>query len=143
MFELARLFNFFLHEFLKMRTKKWPVVWSGLLALLIAPSLRAFPPAPHHLLFGTVRDEMGNPLAVQGAEVILETPAGTSIKAQIIPGLDLSANYRLAVPLDAGVTSDIYKPTAQRTTAPFKLRVRIGTLRSKHPERGIRQTGKT
>jgi len=69
---------------------------------------------------------MGNPLTVTGAEVILETPTGTSIKTTIVPGLEWGVNYKLTVPLDAGVTSDIYRSTALRTTAPFKLRVRIG-----------------
>lgn len=69
---------------------------------------------------------MGNPLAVTAAEVILETPSGTSIKAPIVPGLDGNVNYRLSVPIDAGVTSDFYRSTALRTTALFKMRVRIG-----------------
>lgn len=97
-----------------------------LLTLFTLLPADAFPPAPHHTLFGTVRDEMGNPLTVTGAEVILETPTGTAIKATIVPGLGLGMNYKLAVPLDAGVTSDIYRPTAMRTAAPFKMRVRIG-----------------
>jgi hypothetical protein len=35
-------------------------------------------------------------------------------------------NYRLAIPLDSGVTADLYKPTALRPTVPFRLRVKIG-----------------
>ncbi len=69
---------------------------------------------------------MGNPLSVLGAEVILETSTGTSIKATVSPGSEPGVNYRLAVPLDAGVTSDSYRPTALRATVPFKMRVRIG-----------------
>lgn len=96
------------------------------LAVLFCVSAAAFPPAPHHLLFGTIRDEMGNPLVVPGAEVILETQSGTSIKAAIMPGLEPGVNYKLSVPLDTGVTSDIYRPNALRAALPFKLRVRIG-----------------
>ncbi len=69
---------------------------------------------------------MGNPLSVLGAEVILETTTGTSIRTTVSPGLEPGVNYRLAVPLDAGVRSDVYRPDAQRATVPFKMRVRIG-----------------
>lgn len=87
----------------------------------------AYPPAPHHLFYGMVRDEFGSPIAA-GAEVILETLAGVQIKTTVIPNLEPGVNYRLAVPMDAGVTSDLYKPTALRPTVPFLIRVRIGTV---------------
>lgn len=87
----------------------------------------AFPPSPHHVLYGLVRDELGNPLAVRNAEVILQTQAGTRLRASVIPFLEPGGNYRLSVPLDAGLTEDLYKPTALRPTVPFKLSVRIGT----------------
>ena len=87
----------------------------------------AYPPAPHHLFYGMVRDEFGSPIAA-GAEVILETSAGVQIKTTVIPNLEPGVNYRLAVPMDAGITADLYKPTALRPTVPFIIRVRIGTV---------------
>ena len=87
----------------------------------------AYPPAPHHLFYGMVRDEFGSPIAA-GAEVILETLSGVQIKTTVIPNLEPGVNYRLAVPMDAGITSDLYKPTALRPTVPFLIRVRIGTV---------------
>ena len=100
----------------------------ALLTLLTLATLatRAFPPAPHHLFFGLVRDEYGNPLNADQAEVILETDASVQVKTKIVPGLDPGVNYRLAVPMDAGITSDLYKPTALRPTVPFKFKVKIG-----------------
>ena len=89
--------------------------------------LSAYPPAPHHLFYGMVRDEFGSPIAA-GAEVILETLGGVQIKTTVIPNLEPGVNYRLAVPMDAGITADLYKPTALRPTVPFLVRVRIGTV---------------
>ena len=37
------------------------------------------------------------------------------------------ANYRLQVPMDAGLTADAYKPTALRPTVGFRLKVKIGS----------------
>lgn len=97
-----------------------------LLTLLALLPAHAFPPSPHHLFYGIVRDETGNPLFVNNAEVFLQTSSGTQIKAAIVPNLEPGLNYRLAVPMDAGLTQDLYKPTALRPTVPFKLQVRIG-----------------
>lgn len=101
------------------------IISAVLLAVLLGGSAGAFPPAPHHLIYGTVRDEMGNPLWLEGAAVILETPSGVLIKGEISPGLEPGVNYKIAVPLDSGVTSDAYRSGALRTTMPFKLRVEV------------------
>jgi hypothetical protein len=101
---------------------------AGLAVCWFCCAALAFPPAPHHLFYGMVRNEMGNPLAVTDAEVILETLAGTQLKARVVPNLRPGINYRLAVPMDAGLTADDYKPTALRPTVPFRMKVKIGQV---------------
>ena len=85
----------------------------------------AFPPLPHHTVYGLVRDEFGNPLISPGTELTLETLAGTAITTTVVPGLEAGVNYRIEVPVDAGLTADLYRPTAMRPTAPFRIRVKI------------------
>jgi hypothetical protein len=92
-----------------------------MLAALLPWRALAFPPAPDHVLYGMVRDEMGNPITLKSAVVYLETAAGVQIRAPIIPGLDAGVNYKLSVPMDSGLTSDKYKPTALRPAVPFKM----------------------
>ena len=94
----------------------------------ITASALSFPPTPHHTIYGIVRDEMGNPLAVEGAEVILETLAGMQIKAAVSLNLGPGMNYRIRVPMDAGLTSDNYKPNALRPTVAFRIKVKIGQV---------------
>jgi hypothetical protein len=96
-----------------------------ILVLLFPGILHSFPPAPHHTLFGQVRDEWGNPIISRSAEVFFESSSGVLIKTAIIPGLDTGVNYRIHIPMDSGLTSDLYKPTAQRPSLPFRLWVRI------------------
>lgn len=91
-----------------------------------APSMNAFPPAPHHLVYGNVRDEFGNPLVGTGAQIILESASGVTVHSTVISGLGPGLNYRLKVPMDAGITEDLYQPTALRPTLPFKIHVLIG-----------------
>lgn len=99
------------------------------LAALIAAfgmslSHHAFPPAPHHLVFGMVRNEQGHPLAIAGAEILLEVE-GAVLARTVITLADGGVNYRLPVAMDSGTTADLYKPTAVRPRSPFRMRVRI------------------
>jgi hypothetical protein len=87
----------------------------------------AFPPAPDHQIYGMVRDSMGEPIMSGNAVVILETDGGVRIQTPVVPDLDAGINYRLSVPMDAGLTSDNYKPTALRPLVPFRMKVIIGT----------------
>jgi len=101
-----------------------PLFVAAVLGLLGHQTL-AFPPLPHHTVYGLVRDEFGNPLISPGTELTLETLAGTAITTAVVPGLEAGVNYRIEVPVDAGLTSDLYRPTAMRPTAPFRIRVKI------------------
>ena len=87
--------------------------------------LFAYPPAPFHLFYGMVRDEYGTPLTTSGAEVILETSSGVQVRTTINPGIETAANYRLEVPMDAGLLAAPYQPTALRPFVPFRIKVRI------------------
>lgn len=104
------------------------LLWSWVMSHgLFVPQARAYPPAPHHLFYGLVRDEYGTPLST-GAELILETSSGVQIKGAVISGQGPGVNYNLEVPMDAGIASDLYKPTALRPSVPFRIKVKIGNV---------------
>jgi hypothetical protein len=90
-------------------------------------SALAFPPAPNHTIYGIVRDQMGEPIRITNAVVILETATGIQVKTTVVPNLVPGMNYRLAVPMDAGLTSDAYKPTALKPQVSFRMKVVIGS----------------
>ena len=104
--------------------------WLLLVLLLginaLSPVVRAYPPAPCHIFYGMLRDEYGTPIDMPGAEVVLETSSGVKIKTTINPGIEKAANYRLEVPMDAGLMATPYQPTALRPMAPFRIKVLIG-----------------
>lgn len=89
-------------------------------------SARAFPPAPHHVIHGVVRDEYGEPLVLTTAQILMETTNGTPVAAQLLPNVRPGENYVLTVPMDSFVAPDAYKPSAQRATVPFRLKVKLG-----------------
>lgn len=105
------------------RTLSWSPFLLVTLSLLTLQA-SAFPPAPHHQFYGTIRNEYGSPLP-SGAEVILETASGKQFKDYTVAGIDAGVNYRLSVPMDSGSSADLYQPTALRPSVAFRLKVRI------------------
>ena len=73
-----------------------------------------------------MRDERGNPVRADNAVVMFQTASGRILSSQIVTGLELGQNYRLRIPMDAGLTADLYQPTAMRPLMPFTIRVKIG-----------------
>lgn len=87
---------------------------------------QAFPPAPHHVIHGLVRNEFGEPLSLSTAQVFLETTDGITVACQVSPDIRPGENYRLIVPMDLLNTVDPYKPNALRPLVGFRLKVQIG-----------------
>ncbi|HYE31697.1 MAG TPA: hypothetical protein VEH27_09730 [Methylomirabilota bacterium] len=94
---------------------------------LATTSLHGFPPAPHHVIYGMVRDELGRPLAGDNARIILETPSGVLIKGNIEPQPIAGVNYRLTVAMDSGASTQPYKAHALQPSASFRIKVQIGS----------------
>lgn len=100
-------------------------IWLWLATPALIFTINAFPPAPHHTIYGLVRNELGNPLSGDNAKIILETADGVQIRGNIIPDLDPGMNYRLLIPMDSGLNLVPYAPYALHPTTSFLLRVEI------------------
>jgi hypothetical protein len=70
-----------------------------LLLLLAAASAQAFPPAPYYTLFGMVRDQVGQTVTAEGAEVIL-LKGGVEVGRTPISSALIDQNYELQMRLD-------------------------------------------
>ena len=106
-------------------------VFRGIIVALLSvgvylPPANAFPPAPDLLIYGMAKDQYGTPLLNPADLVVLQTPSGVKVSANIQPGLAAGINYSLSVPMDAGVTSDPYLPNALMAAAQYKLYVVVG-----------------
>ncbi len=105
-------------------------VWAGAAIvglLLFCGAAIAFPPAPHHTLYGMVRNQFGEPINFP-SDVYLETPSGIQLRTSVIGNLEAGVNYRIEVPMDSGTSSDTnaYQPTALKPFFQFRLKVQIG-----------------
>lgn len=90
----------------------------------------AFPPAPYYTLFGIVRDQVGQTVTAEGAEVVLLKNGLPLAKAPIISAARLDQNYELRVRIDqnrSGTTT--YNEKALAAQGPFSLAVDIAGTR--------------
>ncbi len=110
--------------------KTYSKVAASLAGLLLGGVALAYPPAPHHMLYGIVRNEVGDPINLSSGDVYLEMPSGTQLRSSVVSGLEPGVNYKLEVPMDSGTAADInaYMPTALKPFWQFKLKVQIGQL---------------
>lgn len=84
----------------------------------------AFPPAPHHELYGMARGEDGEPLTGD-ATIRLVGPSGPVASGLIDTGAGLGVNYSIKVPMDAGTEATLYQSNALMPTQPFTVEVII------------------
>lgn len=99
------------------------------LVLVLASGVAsAYPPAPFHRVLGKVRDDHGNPFGAGDCMVILYGSGDKEIvRNPTDPGLGDGLNYSLSVPMDAGVTDQLYTVSALRPAYPFTIRVLRGS----------------
>lgn len=109
-----------------MKTHLIRILSLGVLALGLGPVAVAFPPAPPHTIYGLVRDDYGTPIDVTNAVLTLQTTNNVVVSTHTLPNLEPGVNYRLIVPMDAGLTADTYRTNALRAAVPFKIRMTIG-----------------
>jgi hypothetical protein len=100
-----------------------------LLGSLVCTALvQAYPPAPSHVLYGTVRDELGRPLAAGVGTVIVSTSAGEVVRAPTEPTNEPGINYLVRIPMDLGSLGSTYKTSALLPASPFTVRVLINNV---------------
>ncbi|MCX8496763.1 MAG: hypothetical protein ORN51_11325, partial [Akkermansiaceae bacterium] len=88
--------------FLKRFTRvKCQLLW-GVLAIgwfFFTTSVHAFPPAPYYTLFGIVRDQVGQTITAEGAEVVLLK--GTKEMARTpVTSSQIDQSYELKIRID-------------------------------------------
>ena len=97
-----------------------------ILTCLLCTSLQAFPPAPNYTLYGIVRDQLGQTLTSQNAELIL-LKGGVEIgRTPINSGLHIDQNYELKIRIDQNsIGSTLYTENAITANGLFSLVVTI------------------
>ncbi|MEN8785426.1 MAG: hypothetical protein ABF379_13770 [Akkermansiaceae bacterium] len=101
-----------------------------LIALVLVTPVAAFPPAPYYTLFGMVRDQVGQTVVAEGAEVVLLKDGVEIGRSPITAGRQLEQNYELRVRIDqnrSGTT--LYTEKAVEAQGLFSLVVEMNGSR--------------
>jgi len=86
----------------------------------------AFPPAPHHTLHGIVRDQVGQTLEVEGAELILLKGGEEVGRTPITRGPEPDQNYELRIRIDANrPATQLYNSGAVPANGRYSLVVKM------------------
>ena len=101
-----------------------------LLLSLAATGARAFPPAPYYTLFGTVRDQVGQAVTAEGAQVLLLKGGVEVGRAPVNAVQAIDQNYELSVRIDqnrSGTT--LYTDKAVVAEGPFSVVVEMNGVK--------------
>lgn len=74
-------------------------ILSGIMLVLVMSIAHAFPPAPYYTLYGMVRDQVGQTITAEGAEVIL-LKGGVEVGRTPITSSRLDQSYELNLRID-------------------------------------------
>ncbi len=89
--------------------------------LVVVSTAAAFPPAPYYTLYGMVRDQVGQTVTGEGAEIIL-LKGGVEIGRTPITRGQLDQNYELNIRIDAARSGTIfYSDKAVAALGSFSL----------------------
>jgi len=97
----------------------------GLAFSAVFPAM-AYPPAPDHVIFGTVRDEKGKILGIGEGIVIAYSGSTEIVRIGTNVLGDDRTNFILRIPIDSGRMGSPYKATALLPASPITFRVMIG-----------------
>jgi len=107
----------------------WLLPLFAFVVAAIPISVHAFPPAPHHTIFGMVRDENGQALRIDGAKVIFYRSGVEVLREDIQAGRLLDQNYQIRLRMDmlrAGTRT--YSGLAQNAGATFSIGVLLNDV---------------
>ena len=95
----------------------------GTCCVLFSPLVHAFPPAPYYTLFGIVRDQVGQTITAEGAEVVL-LKGGKEMARTPVTSSQIDLSYELKIRIDqARSGTTIYSDRALAASGLFSLAV--------------------
>jgi hypothetical protein len=102
------------------------LVASLLGCLSVVPCLHAYPPAPYYTIHGMVRDQVGNTLVADGAQIILLRDGAELGRAPITGALLADRNYELRIRIDQNrAATRSYSTSAVPSAGLYSLAVDI------------------
>ena len=97
-----------------------------ILFFTVAHTAFAYPPAPHHVIEGLVRDEQGRPMVGDNIKVVAVSNEGGIIVTSVNQIYGPGVNYSLQIPMESGVARNLFNTSAFMNQMEFSLKVQVG-----------------
>lgn len=95
-------------------------------ALCLLPLVAiGYPPAPHHVIEGVVRNEQGRPLLGDNIKVVVKAVDGGQVISRVNEVYRPGINYSVQVPMDSGISKNFFESLSFRHKMAFQLLVYI------------------
>lgn len=106
------------------------VLLSCLALWLLHAGVQAFPPSPYYTIFGNVRDESGQLLAVEGAQVLLLRNGEVIQRTPVTGTAVMDQNYELRIPVDMlRPNTTLYRESAIVARSGFQIALEMNGQR--------------
>ena len=92
---------------------------------LLSFDVIGYPPAPHHVIEGVVRNEQGRPLLGDNIKVVVKAIDGGQIISRVNEVYRPGINYSVQVPMDSGISKNLFETLSFRHKTAFQLLVYI------------------
>jgi len=92
---------------------------------LLSFDVIGYPPAPHHVIEGVVRNEQGRPLLGDNIKVVVKAIDGGQVISRVNEVYRPGINYSVQVPMDSGISKNILETLSFRHKTAFQLLVSI------------------
>lgn len=93
------------------------------------PAIHAFPPAPFNTLYGMVRDDGGNAIRVEGAQIVFYRDGAEKLREPLTETSRLDQNYEIRLRMDmARLGTRTYTSLAHATGSTFTLGVVLNDI---------------
>ena len=96
-----------------------------ILFFTVAHTAFAYPPAPHHVIEGLVRDEQGRPVVGDNIKVVAVSNEGGIIVTSVNQIYGPGVNYSLQIPMESGVARNLFNTSAFLNQMEFSLKVQV------------------
>ena len=85
----------------------------------------AYPPAPHHVIEGLVRDEQGRPLVGDNIKVVAVSFDGHTIVSSANQVFKPGVNYSLNIPMESAAARNLFKSNSFMNQMEFTIKVQV------------------
>lgn len=105
------------------------LVLLGLVTGGLMDDAKGFPPAPHYTLYGMVRDQVGQAITAEGAQLVV-LRGSVEVQRTSINSLLLDHNYEVRIRIDQNRTgTSLYNEKSLTAQGPFNLAVDMNGTR--------------